>query len=556
MHIPFAASERSTIGVEWELALVDQDSGDLRQVAQTVLDAVAPGNGEDHPHIKQELLLNTVEVVTGVCRTVREATDNLQRLQEVARLSGGKVPSASELATAEATLARAKAAQASSEAGVADARAALSADATNLRKAAIKSPIDGVVLSRNVDPGNAVAASLQAVTLFTIAEDLTRMKLEVNVDEADVGMVRDGQRATFTVSAYPSRNYPAQVERVSYGSTIKDNVVTYQADLIVDNRDLTLRPGMSATASILATERRDVLLVPNAALRFTPETVAQGPNDASSGGLAARLLPRFPRGATQRRAENHLARAEQRVTALVADLDDAGAALAVVLGYTAEDRVLAVAEERVTADLESSEQVAVERAVANSKELRVLESRLQAKELELKEYKNARWPVVDLVAQYNLFAQYNFRDYFGGRFQRNNGQLGASITIPLLVGSATRAYLSQTESDIAKIHAQLNQTRGRISIDARRSFTNVRKADTSRNVARLDLDVAREQVNVLLAQQSEGRASLKDVEAARILESDKWIAYYEAQHTLDRVKLELLRQTGTLVAILTADPGR
>jgi HlyD family secretion protein len=243
--------------------------------------------------------------------TVREATDNLQRLQEVARLSGGKVPSASELATAEATLARAKAALASSEAGVADARAALSADATNLRKAAIKSPIDGVVLSRNVDPGNAVAASLQAVTLFTIAEDLTRMKLEVNVDEADVGMVRDGQRATFTVSAYPSRNYPAQVERVSYGSTIKDNVVTYQADLIVDNRDLTLRPGMSATASILATERRDVLLVPNAALRFTPETAAQGPSDASSGGLAARLLPRFPRGATQRRAGTSTAAVRQ-----------------------------------------------------------------------------------------------------------------------------------------------------------------------------------------------------------------------------------------------------
>lgn len=245
--------------------------------------------------------------------TVREATDNLRRLQEVSRLSGGKVPSAAELATAQATLARAQAAVASSEAGVSDARAALSADQTNLRKASIRSPIDGVVLARNVDPGNAVAASLQAVTLFTLAEDLTRMKLEVNVDEADVGMVRDGQRATFTVSAYPSRNYPASVTRVSYGSTIKDNVVTYEADLIVDNADLTLRPGMSATASILATERTDVLLVPNAALRFTPAAVAQAPTDAASnsGGLASRLMPRMPRPGTQRKASTSTAAVRQ-----------------------------------------------------------------------------------------------------------------------------------------------------------------------------------------------------------------------------------------------------
>lgn len=243
--------------------------------------------------------------------TVQEAGGNLKRLQEVARLSGGKVPSASELATGEATLARAQAALASAKAGVADANAALSSDQTNLRKASIRSPIDGVVLARNVDPGNAVAASLQAVTLFTLAEDLTRMKLAVNVDEADVGMVRDGQRSTFTVSAYPSRNYPAVVTRVSYGSTIKDNVVTYEADLEVDNRDLTLRPGMSATASILATERSDVLLVPNAALRFAPDAARAPADAASSGGIASRLLPRLPRSGSQRRAGTSTAAARQ-----------------------------------------------------------------------------------------------------------------------------------------------------------------------------------------------------------------------------------------------------
>lgn len=230
--------------------------------------------------------------------TVQEAAGNLQRLQEVARLSGGKVPSQSELASAQATLTRAGSAVASAEAGVADASAGLSADETSLRKASIRSPMDGVVLSRAVDPGNAVAASLQAVTLFTLAEDLARMKLEVNVDEADVGMVREGQRATFTVSAYPTRSYPAVIRRVSYGSTTKDNVVTYVAELQVDNQDLSLRPGMSATASILATERSGVLLVPNAALRFTPD--AAGPAAAgSSDGIVSRLLPRPPRSGTR-----------------------------------------------------------------------------------------------------------------------------------------------------------------------------------------------------------------------------------------------------------------
>lgn len=243
--------------------------------------------------------------------TVQEATGNLQRLEEVARLSGGRVPSKAELATAQAALARANAEAASARAGVADATAALSADETNRRKASIRSPINGVVLSRSVDPGNAVAASLQAVTLFTLAEDLAQMKLAVNVDEADVGQVRNGQKATFSVSAYPNRNYPATVTRVSYGSTTKDNVVTYIAELRVDNADLTLRPGMTAGALIVATERNDALLVPNAALRFTPANAAAvAPADAASGSsFVSKLIPRMPQRA--RRAGGRAAAARQ-----------------------------------------------------------------------------------------------------------------------------------------------------------------------------------------------------------------------------------------------------
>lgn len=233
--------------------------------------------------------------------TANEATGNLRRLQEVSRLSGGKVPSQAELATAEATLARAQAAVASARAAITDARAAARVDETNLSKASIRSPMTGTVLSRAVDPGNAVAASLQAVTLFTLAEDLSLMKLQVNVDEADVGIVKEGQSATFTVSAYPNRDYPATIRRVSYGSTTKDNVITYVAELEVANQDLSLRPGMSATASIRASERRGVLLVPNAALRFNP--AAEVPA-ASAGGIVSRLLPRAPSQPRRQTAAN------------------------------------------------------------------------------------------------------------------------------------------------------------------------------------------------------------------------------------------------------------
>ena len=176
----------------------------------------------------------------------------------------------------------------------------LSTDETNLSKASIRSPIDGVVLTRTVDPGNAVAASLQAVTLFTIAEDLAKLRLEVSVDEADVGAVKVGQKASFTVSAYPSRRYPARITRVAFGSTKTDNVITYTTWLEVNNTDLSLRPGMTAASTIVATERNDVLLVPNTALRFTPaETAAAAP--AASGSVVSKLMPRMPPRAGGRR---------------------------------------------------------------------------------------------------------------------------------------------------------------------------------------------------------------------------------------------------------------
>jgi HlyD family secretion protein len=219
------------------------------------------------------------------------------------------LPAGTELDAGHAAVESAPIADAASaRAGVSDAQAALALDEINLSKASIRAPSDGVVLTRSVDPGNAVAASLQAVTLFTVAEDLLKLRLWVYVDEADVGSVAKGQDAHFTVSAYPSRQYPARITRVGFGSTITDNVVTYLTYLDVDNSDLSLRPGMTATATITATQRSDVLLVPNSALRFTPTAVGDARAAAtqrhrrqSDPRSAAHQQPQVGRGRRQHR---------------------------------------------------------------------------------------------------------------------------------------------------------------------------------------------------------------------------------------------------------------
>lgn len=222
--------------------------------------------------------------------TVAESRASFSRMKQVSELSGGKVPARTEMESAEATLQRAVANQASARAAVVQAEAALKTDQTNLAKATIRSPVDGVVLTRKVEPGQTVVAAMTIPVLFTLAEDLTRMELQVQVDEADVGTVKLGQPASFTVAAWPGRNFPAAIKRVGLGSTTTDNVVTYKTVLTVSNDDLALRPGMTATATIVTAQRDNALLVPNAALRFSPPKSTQ----ASERSVVSSLLPRPP----------------------------------------------------------------------------------------------------------------------------------------------------------------------------------------------------------------------------------------------------------------------
>jgi HlyD family secretion protein len=235
--------------------------------------------------------------------TVKEAEDELMRLKEVWKLSNQMVPSQHDLDAAQAALHRAKAAEATTRAQVSQAQATLEADETDLGKTDIHSPINGIVLVRNVEPGQTVAASFQAPVLFTLAEDLTQMELHVDVDEADVGQVEKGQEAVFTVDAHPGRTFPARITQVRYGSQTVNGVVTYKTVLNVNNSDLSLRPGMTATADITVNKVKNAVLIPNAALRFIPP-IKEKETSSNSGSLLNRLLPRRHRHPSRQHKES------------------------------------------------------------------------------------------------------------------------------------------------------------------------------------------------------------------------------------------------------------
>lgn len=238
--------------------------------------------------------LNAVRASLVQAQASLEATNaQLVRFKEVRELSDGRVPSLIELEQAEAAAARDRATVASARANIEAAQATLQANLTTRSRAVIRAPVTGVVLARQIEVGQTVVAAFNTVTLFVIAEDLAAMQLRVSIDEADVGQVKSGQKATFTVDAYPGRRFPATLERVDLasGNTVNDqaggaaaaaggSVVSYEARLVVQNPEGLLRPGMTATATIATDSTGSVMLVPNAALRFRSDQ-----EEDSEGGV-------------------------------------------------------------------------------------------------------------------------------------------------------------------------------------------------------------------------------------------------------------------------------
>jgi outer membrane protein len=313
------------------------------------------------------------------------------------------------------------------------------------------------------------------------------------------------------------------------GAQAKADEVAYQAaDLFLD-------------ASEAARERETISNeVPS--LKQVVEAVTAGVSEGSELPLDLK------------RAHVNLAVSEQRLESTVLDQDYYEMMLAVVLGYPASDRVKPVDTDTPMPAAPETEDEATDMALRNNRDLRQMQSNVLAKQLDLRSYKAARLPQVSLVAQYALFAKYNYVNYFQ-KFQRNNFQIGAAVTIPLLIGSASQGLAEQALTDMQKIRIQMDQVRNRIITETRRSYQQWKKAESFRDLVRMQLDLAREQMTVFLAQNAEGRVPIRTVEQARLEESDRWIDFYVAETQVKRTQLAILREMGTLLASIRASSG-
>jgi HlyD family secretion protein len=323
-----------------------------RVVAGQALAEIDPEQLDDQIRQNRAQLAANQAQVEQARATVAESQAQLARLEEVNRLSGGKVPSRTELQTGRANVQRAQAALGVARANVVATEAVLGQTQTQRARAVIRSPVSGVVLARQVDPGQTVASSFNTPTLFVIAEDLSEMKLEVAIDEADVGAVKQGQKASFTVDAFPGKTFPATITRVDIGSNLSGSsasssstttttsttgqVVSYAADLSVANRNGQLRPGMTATADIITADKPNVLLIPNAALRFTPAATGKGDSAKGSGGggIAGALSFRPPRRGGRGEKTATTGKASGKQTIYVKGADGKPQPIQIVTGQT------------------------------------------------------------------------------------------------------------------------------------------------------------------------------------------------------------------------------
>ena len=246
----------------------------------------------DTTKLEAQLAVSRAALDSAIARVaVAEATldETRERYENAQRLEERGVTAHQAFVEDRAAFVRAQAQLQSAKAERALAEADVDLHQAELEKACICSPIAGIVLDRVVDPGQIVAATLQAPILFKVAEDLTKMELQVDIDEADIGRAALGQPAEFTVDAYDERVFPAEIAEIRFAPRTVDGVVTYKAILSIDNSDLALRPGMTATADIVVAEITDALSVPNAALRYVPPLPPAERDDRS--GLLGMLLP-------------------------------------------------------------------------------------------------------------------------------------------------------------------------------------------------------------------------------------------------------------------------
>jgi outer membrane protein len=358
-----------------------------------------------------------------------------------------------------------------------------------------------------------------------------------------------------------SNGYPMSIE----GSA--PSVVQAQAQQFLFNRQQSLEIAQAredARGAALSTgAKHDEIAYRTAALYLDAEraarlTILVRNQEQSQQRVLAAVEAQVREGRAlpleQKQAALAAARLRQTAEELESDQADAEGALAVALGHSAEDRVRAAGEDRPAPELPDSEESAVRAALETNKEVQQIESQIVSKGLEMRAAHAGRLPRIDLVAQYAMLAKFNnYTEYFS-HFQRNNGEIGVSFQLPLFSPNVG-AQMAQSETELVHLKIELTNARNRIAGDLGKAFREVRKARTAIEVARLDLDVAHEQLSIDLAQLEEGRLGMRQVESARMTEDDKWIALYDAQYALEKARWNLARLAGSLDREITALPA-
>ena len=397
-----------------------------------------------------------------------------------------------------------------------------------------------------------------------------RQAIELAVQQnPDVAMVRlDEQKARAAVRAARDPFMP----RVTAGSGLAytdgfpssiegsaPSIVQAVAQQFLFNRPQTLEVARAKEnargAAIAVVGKRDEVVYRAAALYLDAERAervgalahtAIERQQAVLDSICAQVAEGRALPIVQKQAELALARDRQAAESVDDEQAAAETDLALALGFPAEDRVRAVAQERPAPPLPASEQQAAEAALASNSELRRLESQIAAKQLELRGAAAARLPRADLVAQYAMLAKFNnYTEYFS-HFQRNNGEIGVSFQVPIFV-PGVRSATAQGEADLSRLKIELANARNRIVSELADSLRAARRAQTAADVARLDLEVTREQLSVDLAQFQEGRQTMRQVDEARLAENDRWIAFYDAQYALEKARWNVLRLDGGLL---------
>lgn len=280
-NITQTISATGTLSATNDVEIGSQISGTISKVYVDVNDNVKKGQilAEINPNkLKQtldgyEAQLNSAKANLESSKvTLQQKKWNYERLEKLYKATKGQSPSQLELQTAKLDFLQAQADVKIKQASMQQIQTNINAAKIDLQNSVITSPIDGIILTREVSAGQTVAASLNTPTLFTLAENLKDMKLVVNISESDIGKVKVNQKVSFSVDAYPNQTFYAKVNRVNFASTTTDNITSYETNIFVDNEQLLLRPGMSATANIEVASAKNAMLIPIAAIFYQPNT--------------------------------------------------------------------------------------------------------------------------------------------------------------------------------------------------------------------------------------------------------------------------------------------